>query len=64
MKFAIDAELRTDDPTLRVKLYPEGEIHTWTDDEISQFEAAAPIGTQARLALYSVLVHWQRRIRT
>jgi integrase len=61
MKFAIDAELRTDDPTLRVKLYPEGEIHTWTDDEISQFEARWPIGTRERMAFALFLFTGQRK---
>jgi integrase len=61
MKFAIDAELRTDDPTLRIKLYPEGEIHTWTDDEISQFEARWPIGTRERMAFALFLFTGQRK---
>jgi integrase len=61
MKFAIDAELRPDDPTRRVKLYPEGEIHTWTDDEISQFEARWPIGTRERMAFALFLFTGQRK---
>jgi integrase len=61
MKFAIEAELRTDDPTLRVKSYPEGEIHTWTDDEISQFEARWPIGTRERMAFALFLFTGQRK---
>lgn len=61
MKFAIDAELRTDDPTLRVKLYPEGEVHTWTDDEISQFEARWPIGSRERMAFALFLFTGQRK---
>ena len=63
MKFAIDAELRTDDPTLRIKLYPEGEIHTWTDDEISQFRGTVADRHARAAGLCSVLVHWTTEIR-
>jgi integrase len=61
MKFAIDAELRAEDPTLRVKPYPEGEIHTWTDDEISQFERRWPLGTRERTAFSLFLFTGQRK---
>ena len=38
IKFAIDTGWRTDDPTLRIKTFPEHEFHTWTEDEIAQYE--------------------------
>ena len=36
-------------------------FHTWTDDEIAQFEAHHPIGTKPRLALALLLYTAQRR---
>jgi hypothetical protein len=35
LRFAIDNGWRRDDPTLRIKYFPEGEFHTWTDEEIA-----------------------------
>jgi integrase len=35
--------------------------HTWTEDEIRQYQGRHPIGTQARLALEIILWTWQRR---
>ena len=36
-------------------------FHSWTDDEIAQFEKRHPIGSRARLALALVLYTGQRR---
>jgi integrase len=36
-------------------------FHTWTEDEIAQFEAHYPIGSRARLALALLLYTAQRR---
>jgi len=63
MKHAIDIGLRNDDPTrdiraIRVK--SDGH-HSWTDDEIAQFEGHHPIGSRARLALALLLYTGQRR---
>jgi len=41
LHFAIDNGWRTDDPTVRIKKFPEGEIHTWTDAEIERLIAPA-----------------------
>jgi integrase len=63
MRFAIDAGMRKDDPTIgikKVKARSEG-FHTWTEDEIAAFEAAWPIGTRARLAFGLLLYTAQRR---
>lgn len=40
---------------------PTGGIHTWTLEEVAQFEARHPIGTKARLALALALYTGQRR---
>jgi integrase len=61
IRFAIESGIRADDPTLRIKAFPEGEIHTWTEDEIAQFEACWPKGTRQRTAFALFLYTGQRR---
>jgi integrase len=50
--WAVERKLLRVDPTLgiRIKLPKSDGFHTLSEDEITQFEAAHPIGTQARLA--------------
>jgi integrase len=58
----ITAGMLRDDPTLGIKLRPtKGSFHTWTEDEIAQFEAAFPIGSRERLALALGVFTAQRR---
>jgi integrase len=59
--FAIDQGLRSDDPTTRIKKFASSEFHTWTDDEIAQFEVRWPIGSTPRLAFALLLYTGQRR---
>jgi integrase len=56
-------KLITKDPTwgIRVKVPSSDGIHPWSEDEISQYEAAHPIGSKARLALALGLYTAQRR---
>jgi integrase len=63
MAFAVAAEIIRDDPTAGIKPVRarEGRIHTWTEDEIAQFEAFYPIGTRPRLAMALLLYTAQRR---
>jgi len=61
IKFAIDAGWRTDDPTLRIKTFPEHEFHTWTEEEIAQYEERWPIGSRERTAFALHLYTGQRR---
>jgi integrase len=61
IKFAIDAGWRADDPTLRIKSFPEHEFHTWTEDEIGQYERHWPIGSRERTAFALHLYTGQRR---
>ena len=61
IKFAIDTGWRTDDPTLRIKTFPEHEFHTWTEDEITQYEERWPIGSRERTAFALHLYTGQRR---
>ena len=58
--FAIDNGWRTDDPTVRIKKFAEGEHHTWTDEEISQFQSHWAQGTKERLAHALLLYTGQR----
>jgi integrase len=62
-RFAVERGFRKDDPTRDIKLAPiKGDgFHTWTDDEIVQFEARHAIGTKARLALALGRYTMQRR---
>jgi len=60
LHFAIDNGWRKDDPTLRIKRFREGEYHTWTDEEIAQFEARWPIGSRERTAFGLLLFTGQR----
>jgi hypothetical protein len=63
MRFAIDAEWRTNDPTHLVRGYRlDGEgFHTWTEDEIAIFEQRHASGAKARLAMSLMLYAGQRR---
>jgi integrase len=61
IRFAIDKGWRHDDPCARIKKFPEGEFHTWTDDEIAIFEHRWPLGTLARTAFALLLYTGQRR---
>lgn len=63
IQFAISQGMREDDPTQGIKLpkVKSDGIHTWSEDEIAQFQAAHPVGTKARLALALLLYTAQRR---
>jgi enterobacteria phage integrase len=61
IKFAFDAGWRPDDPTLRIKTFPGHEFHTWTEDEIAQYEECWPIGSRERTAYALHLYTGQRR---
>jgi integrase len=63
MQFAVEQDYRKDDPTIsvkKIKFHTDG-IHSWTEDEIAQFEAHHAIGSRARLALALLLYTAQRR---
>lgn len=63
MKHAVEAGLRADDPTRNVRAIrvKSDGFHSWTDDEIAQFEAKHAVGSRARLALALLLYSGQRR---
>lgn len=63
MALALDEGWRKDDPTTGIKAYSrktEG-FHTWSEDEIAQYEAKHPLGSKARLAFDLMLYTGQRR---
>jgi integrase len=62
-QFALKRNWLRADPTANIRLRPiksDGH-HTWTDEEIAQFEAHHPIGSKPRLALALLLYTAQRR---
>lgn len=63
MRFAKSRRYRKDDPTIPLKKLRNRTdgFHTWTDDEIGQFERRWKPGTKERLALYLLLYTAQRR---
>jgi integrase len=70
MQYAVRVGLRTDDPTAGItqarstKVKTDGRergYHTWTEDEIAQFEAKHPVGSRPRLAMALLLYTGQRR---
>jgi integrase len=63
MKYAVEIGLRTDNPTVGVKLpsLKTDGYHAWTEAEIEQFLAHHKSGSRARLALMLLLHTGQRR---
>src|SRR5262249_11351524 len=62
-QFAVKRRYLRTDPTANIKpraVKGDG-YHTWTEDEIAQFEAHHPVGTKPRLALALLLYTAQRR---
>jgi len=62
-QFAVKRRYLRTDPTANIKqreIKGDG-FHTWTEDEIAQFEAHHPVGTKPRLALALLLYTAQRR---
>ena len=51
----------TSDPSVAIRRPKIGEIRSWTDEEIAQFEAHWPAGTKRRLAFALHLFTGQRR---
>ena len=59
VRFAMDNGMRRDDPTLRLKPFAEGEVHTSTDQEIVTYEARWSAGTRERTAFALLLYSGQ-----
>lgn len=61
MKFAIDLEWRTTDPSRRIKPMKLGSYHTWNEEEIELFEKRFEIGTRERTA-FELFLHTGQRV--
>lgn len=63
MRWAVAAGVRSTDPTTGVKAprYSTPGHHSWTEDEIAQFEQKHPPGSLPRLALMLLLYTGQRK---
>lgn len=61
--WAVDSGLMRSNPAREVRRvrYATAGFHTWTVDEVRQFEARHPIGTKARLSLALLLLLGVRR---
>ena len=62
-KFGVKKKLTPRNPAREVEYFKSGSIgfHTWTPEEVQQFEARHAVGTKARLALALMLFTGQRR---
>jgi integrase len=58
--YAVEIGLRPDNPFEGLKRYRLGTHHTWTDEEVAQFERRWPLGTRERLAFALLLYTGQR----
>jgi integrase len=63
LHYAVSEGMIASNPAMNVKRYrSKGDgIHTWSEAEVSQFEARFPIGSKPRLALALLLYSAQRR---
>jgi integrase len=61
--FAVEQRMRQDNPALGIKLKPTETqgYHSWTEQELQQYEQRHAIGTKGRLALALLLYTAQRR---
>jgi hypothetical protein len=50
LDYAVESELRCDNPAQRVKRFKMGEHRAWTDEECTAFEARWPAGSMQRRA--------------
>jgi integrase len=60
MEYAVDTNVRTDNPVRGIKGYRLGTRHAWTDAQLAAYEARWPLGTRERLAYASLLYSGQR----
>jgi len=61
IKHAMKKKLISGDPSTGIKRKKIGEVRSWTDDEIRQYENRWPIGTKQRTAFALMLFTGQRR---
>jgi hypothetical protein len=59
LAFCVKEGLRKDNPALGIELKapPTNGYHSWTEEDLSQYEQRHPVGSRARLALDVVVVY-------
>lgn len=60
VRYGMDIKWLSVDPTAGARSYKSKEMHTWTEEEIAQFEAFWPVGTKERLGFALHLYTAQR----
>lgn len=60
MGFAVDTNVRNDNPVRGITAYRLGTRHSWTDEQLSTYEARWALGTRERLAFATLLYSGQR----
>jgi integrase len=60
LRFAVDLGWIEHNPAQGVRSYRLHEVHTWTEEEITQFELQWPVGSKQRLAFALLLYTGQR----
>ena len=60
MRYAIDINVRADNPFAHLEKYRLGTHHSWTDAELAQYERHWKLGTRERLA-YALLLYTAQR---
>jgi integrase len=63
LNIAVKTKMRRDNPALGIELerIETSGYHSWSEEELQQYEARHPIGTKARLTLALLLYTAQRR---
>jgi integrase len=63
LNYAVDLGMIESNPAAGIKRYKSRStgFHTWSEDEITKFEAAHPVSTTARLA-FALLLHTGQRV--
>jgi len=63
LKIAVKLKMRKDNPALGIELdrIETAGYHSWTEEELQQYEARHPVGSKARLAFALLLYTAQRR---
>ena len=59
-EYAVENNVRPDNPFARIPHYRLGTYHTWSDAELLAYEERWPLGTRERLA-YSILLYTGQR---
>jgi hypothetical protein len=62
LRFGLDIGWLTIDPTYRIRAYGSRELHTWTENELKQFEATWPNWVKATARVLAAALYWSAGI--